>query len=266
MADISEMRPWIAETPGERLFLLAYNLVNTTTSKSFNDQSWVASAIGLNEFMRLSATMELTHRCINVSVESLTVNQHCTVEVIRRNLRSSIELYLIDSILDLFAEQSRLAGLAYIGRKLTDGAKNSIHKNERSYCCWCGCSTMRSNKAGQHDAATIEHLWPEFLGGTSINENLIIACYSCNNARSHAFTWAWFPIQACTTDSSIPKTINLALALQRLMRVASGQTRYSQNPVSLKAAAKILKGAIPKVILQPNRRYTFFEIAKLSEE
>jgi HNH endonuclease len=270
MASISEIKPWATETPGERLFLLAYDLIRNTMPPPLADQSWAVSAAGLSEFMRLTAAMELTHRCLNAAVMSLTVNRHCSTETIRRDLRSSVELYEADSVLSPLAEQSRLAGIAYVDQKLSIGRKNLTHKQEKPYCCWCGRHTSRSKQMSAPDFATVEHLWPEFLGGTSIEENLTIACYSCNCARQHAFTWAWFALQACNVEldanASLPKQIYLALALHRLMRVASGQTRISRTQVSLKDAAKMLRGAIPSVTLQPSRRYTFFEIFHLSSD
>jgi len=270
MAAFGEIRPWETETPGERLFLLSYGLVRTRLPPLADNQSYVVSAVGLSEFVRLAAAMELTHRCINAAVEALRANPHCSTETIRRDLRSSVELYAVDTVLDPLAEQSRLAALACIERKLTEGKRNQTHKQEKPYCCWCGRHTSRGKKPSEPDTATIEHLWPEYLGGTSIEENLTIACKSCNSARQHAFTWAWFAVQACNekldANNLLPRQVYLALGLHRLMRVASGQTRVARSPVSLKEAAKILRGAIPLVHLQPGRRYTFFEILQLAQE
>lgn len=271
MAAIGEIRPWKTETPGERLFLLVYELTKDSLAPRQSDQSWIVSATGLREFTRLVAAMELMHRCLNVAVESIQANPHCSPAAIRRDLRSSVELYVGDAILGPISEQSRLAAIAYLEQKLSNGKKNLTHRQERPYCCWCGKHTSRAKSATLGaDIATVEHLWPEYLGGTSIEENLTIACKACNSARQHAFTWAWFALQACNEEldshNSLPRHIYLALALHRLIRVASGQTRIARNPVSLKEASKILQGAIPKVDLQPNRRYTFFEIVQLSME
>jgi hypothetical protein len=108
------------------------------------------------------------------------------------------------------------------------------------------------------------------LGGTSDLENLTIACEGCNKLRQHAFTWAWFALQAMNekldSNDKLPGPIMLALGLHRLLRVAGGRTKMSRTPVSLKQAAKILRGAIPKITLHKDKRYTFFEILQMSTE
>jgi hypothetical protein len=264
MATFGEIRPWQTETPGERLFLLAYDLAKSGVPALVTEQPWIVSGQGLNEFLRLVVAMELTHRCMNATMEVVETNPHVSVDAVMRELRGSVQLYGSERVLGPIAEQSRLAALAYLDRKLTEGRKNATHREERQYCCWCGTYTSRGV------GASVEHLWPEFLGGTSIAENLTIACQECNSARQHAFTWAWFGLQACNekvdANGRLPREIYLALALHRLIRVASGQTKMSRTPTSLKSASKILKGAIPQVSLQLDRRYTFFEILQISTE
>lgn len=270
MAAFGEIQPWQTETPGERLFLLAYGLAKSGVPVSLAEQPWMVSGQGLTEFLRLVVAMELTHRCLNASIEVVEANPGASSDAVMRELRGSVQLYGSGRVLGPITEQSRLAALAYVDRRLTDGRKNTTHREERQYCCWCGAHTSRGSSASNTDQATVEHLWPEFLGGTSIAENLTIACKDCNLARQHAFTWAWFGLQACNekldANGRLPRPIYLALALHRLIRVASGQTKLSRNPISLKDASKILKGAMPQVSLHPDRRYTFFEILQMSTE
>ena len=270
MAVFSEIQPWQTETPGERLFLLAYGLAKSVIPTSLAEIPWVVSGQGISEFLRLVVAMELTHRCLNAAVEVIEANPDASSDAVMRELRDSVQLYGSNRALGPITEQSRLAALAYVNRKLTDGRKKATHRDERQYCCWCGTHTSRRSGGLQTDRGTVEHLWPEFLGGTSIPENLTIACKDCNSARQHAFTWAWFGLQACNekidSDRGLPRSIYLALALHRLIRVASGQTRLSRSLISLKDASKILKGAMPQVSLRSDRRYTFFEILQMSTE
>jgi 5-methylcytosine-specific restriction endonuclease McrA len=270
MAVLGEIRPWHTETPGERLFLLAYDLAKSGLPISPTEQPWIVSVQGLSEFLRLVVAMELTHRCLNSTVEVIEANPTASSDAVMRELRRSVQLYGSNRVLGPIAEQSRLAAIASVNRTLTDGRKNTTHRDERQYCCWCGTHTSRRPDGSQTYQATIEHLWPEFLGGTSVAENLTIACKECNSARQHAFTWAWFGLQACNEkldgNGRLPRPIYLALALNRLIRVASGQTKLSKVALSLKGASKILKGAMPQVTLRKDRRYTFFEILQMSKE
>jgi len=271
MAAIGEIGPWVTETPGERLFLIAYDLVQDVGSTISFSNSWIVSTDGFGEFIRLVAAMELTHRCLNVAVEKNRTNQGGSVESIIRELRSiDVGQGVPNSVLRMLSEAARLAADAYVHQKLTDGQKNRTHKNEKPRCCWCGVHTARGKNNSNDDTATVEHLWPEYLGGTSVEENLTIACKACNTARQHAFTWAWFGLQSCNEEldknNRLPRHIYLALALYRLMRVAAGKTKISRDIISLKKASTMLRGAVPDVVLQPNRRYTFFEILSLSME
>jgi hypothetical protein len=271
MGAFGAIQPWQTETPGERLFLLAYELAKSAVPTPLSEQSWMVSGQGLAEFLRLVTAMELTHRCLNVALEILQASPSASPDAVMRELRGSVQLFGSDGALSPVAEQSRLAALAYLDRNLSTGRKNSTHRDEKQYCCWCGTHTTRRPGGGSHaDQATVEHLWPEFLGGTSDAENLTIACKDCNSARQHAFTWAWFGMQACNemldANGRLPRPVYLALALHRLILVASGQTRMSRTPTSLKGASRILKGAIPQVSLQKDRRYTFFEILQMSKE
>lgn len=270
MAEVGEITPWQTETPGERLFLIAYNIVKATAQPSIAEQTWMVSSNGLAEFFRLAVAMELTHRCLNASVDVMQARPSASAEAVLRELRTSVQLYGTGRSIGEVAEQSRLAAIAYIERKLPDGRKNAIHREGRHYCCWCGTYTSRGHGSETSDQATIEHLWPEFLGGTSVLENLTIACKNCNTDRQHAFTWAWFALQAMNekldSNGNLPRPIKLALGLHRLLRVAGGQTKFSRTPVSLKNASNILKGAIPKISLRKDKRYTFFEILQMTTD
>ncbi|HEV2610163.1 MAG TPA: HNH endonuclease [Noviherbaspirillum sp.] len=268
MASIAGIKPWFTQTPGENLFLFAYELVFSTVSVIDVNQPWVYSTTGINEFTRLTVTMELVHRCMNSGVALLSTNPTLPVSRIESELRNTLQVAARHGNLRKLAELTRLASIAYIERKLPDGLANDTHKKSRPNCCWCGRPTSRAKNAPKGERSTVEHLWPEFLGGESAPYNLTIACDACNSARQHAFNWAWFAIQAISEklddNGSLPKQIKLAIGLHRLMKVASGQTRYSKEVITLKEAAERLKVVIPEIKLVKNQRYTFLEILEYS--
>lgn len=269
MATFSSIARWIPETDGERLFLGIYHFVAPSVPQLFENQSWIVSPLGMTELTRLMAAMELTHRCMNEAVELYEVNPGASVDALVFRLRMSVGLHQRAETLSI-AQSARLGALAYINRDLKPARVDEIHREGRKICCWCGTTTLRGKKTPPHSKATIEHLWPEFLGGTSSPENLAIACQECNSTRQHAFNWAWFSTQAFNEkldrNGAVPREILLALALHRLIKVASGQTPLSSVRTTLKGAALMLKGAFPKIDLQKNKRYTFFEILNSSVE
>lgn len=269
MASFSELHPWDPETPGERLFLALYDLVREDVPDLFVGRDWFVSVNGLSEFLRLTAAMELTHRCLNAVGEHLQVSPSAPVSAILQLLRSSVEMYGHGPTTLRIAELTLQAGLAALEKHFTPHRIDKIHR-ESSRCCWCGKAVSRKQGTAEGSIATIEHLWPVFLGGSSSQANAAVACDSCNGARQHAFSWAWFAVQGFNEkldkNQNLPRNVRLALALHRLMRVASGRTRVSRTAVSLKTAAQMLKVVEPKVQLEQDRRYTFFELIQFSEE
>lgn len=264
MAELSSIALWIPETDGERLFLSIYQFVAPSVPSLFSGQSWVVSSEGLTELCRLTAAMELTHRCLNVAVELYELNPCASIDALIHRLRLTVGLHQMPEATVQIAQSARLAALAYTARGLTPARIKDAHRLGPKWCCWCATPTSRKKDTPPHSKATIEHLWPEFLGGTSALENLAVACADCNTRRQHAFNWAWFPAQAVNEkvdiNGSLPRELLLSLALHRLIKVASGQSLISTGRSSLKDAALLLKGAIPKLNLDRGSRYTFFEI------
>ncbi len=270
MAVVCSVAGWVPETDGERLFMDVYRVVAPTVPDLLASHSWVVSPAGVAELCRLSVSMELTHRCLNAGVALYGVNECASVESLVYRLRMQVGLNLSSDSLVRIAQISRLASLAYLNRKLTKARIGEVHRAGSKNCCWCGIPTSRKRGTPTHEKATVEHLWPEFLGGTSAPENLTIACGECNTARQHAFTWAWFPTQAVNEKldehGKLPREIRLALALHRLIKVASGQTAFSSRRMSLKDASNLIKPAMPSLSLDAGVRYTFFEILQNATE
>jgi hypothetical protein len=270
MAEITNLKPWATSTVGESLFLFAYNLVASTLIRPEHELSWLNSSLGMNEFFRLTSTMEIVHRCLNTAVPLIKITPDISSVKIAGELQTTLQTRSINGSTLKLAELTRLSALAYVNRNLPEGLANSIHKTSKKLCCWCGKNTSRLKSSVDADKATVEHLWPEFLGGESIEANLIIACGACNSARQHAYNWAWFGVQACNekldSNKSLPRDIKLSVGLHRLMKVASGQTRYSNEIITLKDAAIRLQAVIPSISLVEDTRYTFLEILNNSKE
>ena len=54
-------------------------------------------------------------------------------------------------------------------------------------CYWCGKSLVRAKDASgiqNHDTATVDHIVPLRRGGKSNDDNLVGACYGCNQRRA----------------------------------------------------------------------------------
>jgi hypothetical protein len=58
------------------------------------------------------------------------------------------------------------------------------------------CSSMLSPSAPQdsNDHLTLEHLWPQSIGGDSIEDNLLPACKKCQIITKDTISWEWLNI------------------------------------------------------------------------
>lgn len=271
MASVGELLPWETSTPGERLFLVLYEFVRARAPRYKDEHAWVFSNDGMREFFRLVMTLELTHRCMNSAVDAVeSLGSAASAAKLFALIRTDLGVYDSETALRQISELALRAAEAYVGRKLTNGKRNTAHKESTGWCCWCATPTSTAKSTPDAHRATVEHIWPEFLGGTSDTTNLTIACKPCNSARQHAFSWAWFGLQSCNerldVNLRLPRSVTLPLALYRLMRVASGQTRLTPHSLTLKDALLRLKGAIPSLRLSKDRRYTFFELLTLTSD
>lgn len=69
------------------------------------------------------------------------------------------------------------------------GRKKARQKllQDRPYCWWCGedftVSPTNNWRSWPNNFPTIEHLLPRSEGGTEDYDNLVLACFRCNNTR-----------------------------------------------------------------------------------
>jgi len=67
------------------------------------------------------------------------------------------------------------------GRRMT-----ALLRRDGDRCHYCGVKTFGDGEVGQAhpDRRTVEHLLAKSGGGNNRLENLVIACFACNNARA----------------------------------------------------------------------------------
>lgn len=272
MAILAPIESWKTTTPGEEVFLLNYVRVKTEIPADIlTEQTWIVNAPGWVEFLRLTAAMELTHRCINTGVELLEEVPEATANNVLHRLSMLIGLPRSGNESMRLAQSTLFAARSSMRSSAPNGVIQAVYRQWGPKCCWCGRHTS-STASGDEPSHSIEHIWPKSLGGSFVEENLAVACKKCNNKRGHAFTWAWFPVQAMW-DERRPVTadrteaMDYALALHRIMKVASGRTDHSSAKTTLKRAAQILKASIPSVpSAASSKRLTFFELLDTASE
>lgn len=61
----------------------------------------------------------------------------------------------------------------------------AIFRRDGGCCVYCGIATYRLQKglSRSPNLATLDHVVPRSMGGPLTQENLVLACQACNNAR-----------------------------------------------------------------------------------
>lgn len=72
--------------------------------------------------------------------------------------------------------------------------KAVVGKHGIANCYLCNAEIFEDRESEAADCLTLEHLWPQSMGGDSIEENLVPACQSCQNDTKDTLSWEWLNI------------------------------------------------------------------------
>ena len=80
--------------------------------------------------------------------------------------------------------------------------------------------------ADDHQAFTVDHVWPRAYGGSPDYENLLGACRSCNGTKASEPSWAMYPIQSYVAGyevqnlETMPKVMRFAVQARAVKQLA----------------------------------------------
>lgn len=252
-------------TYGEELFLNLYDDLGahvTVTGPHDIGMEFLVDQVGFQSFSRLVVTFEVFLRCVRsakmVFGEQPGAPANRFAQVVRRDIDLPPRLLQNSA----FAER-----LKQVGRIVFDKGRNKLiernaTRDEPPHCYLCGVALTEDGGNAQR---SIEHVWPQSLGGQTVEANLMLACKDCNSERGHMSTWAVGPVQSTfftysTKNPANPeKPLRFSLALARLMDAARPTDKRS-SPLTLRDAARKIRPAVPKLDLIPDRPYLYFEL------
>lgn len=283
---------WIPSTDGEEFFQELYEVLGkpiTVDHPQQTDFEYLVTPTAFAESVRLAATVDVALRCIRTGREMLSGSQ-VTWKAMGKALRNEV------GIPPILSDNARFCQLAVQTSEIAQ-AKPRDKVNEAKLraggqrkCYLCGALLRMNGNEGK--SFSVEHVWPQSMGGDSRLENLLPACTDCNSRRQHQVSWATGPVfstwlkspipvdpdgYAISADSSASKYkpknetasnhLWVSLALSRIAAVASGEpwagNRYGGRRMTLKAAAMAM-GAVRTVVEFPpgtaGKRLTFFEL------
>lgn len=282
---------WVPSTAGEEFFLALYEVLGkpiTVDHPEQNDLEYLVSPAAFAESVRLAATVDVTLRCIRTGKEMLDGSK-VAWKAMGKALRTEV------GIPPILSDNTRFCQLAIQTSEIAQ-AKPRSKENEAKLRaggerkCYL-CDSVLNMNGNEGRPFSVEHVWPQSMGGDSRLENLLPACTDCNSKRQHQVSWATGPVFSTWLKSPVPvdnqgyaitvdpkcksKPKNetasnhlwVSLALSRITAVASGEpwagNRYGGRPMTLKDAAMAI-GALRTVVEFPpgtaGKRFTFFEL------
>ena len=111
-------------------------------------------------------------------------------------------------------------------KDITDGTYHRVRghaSREMAFCYLCGVELNFGTKKA-NDSATVDHVWPKAYGGDPVDENLLVACFRCNNMKT-APSWAMYHIQSLVVGhidkiGELPKWTRLAIRTREARKTA----------------------------------------------
>jgi hypothetical protein len=176
-------------SPGQQLQILLKKMYSMDADKTSSFVSRIDTA--------LRSDGELVETIYNSTINYMTRRLITTARYLKRksesegasdrdfiyNLRNFLgnELSLpgdkIELILMLLRECVRVSE-----RELTRKTIKRI-RSQRGSCYICGI-VLNMDEENQYDSATVEHLWPNSIGGADKDYNLKLACKKCNESKA----------------------------------------------------------------------------------
>jgi ribosomal protein S14 len=85
-------------------------------------------------------------------------------------------------VFTLLFECARVSG-RNSSERLSRMKRTAIREGRDLRCYFCGIATnlVEDNK---HDSPTLDHVWPNSLGGTNSDPNFRVICFNCNNSKA----------------------------------------------------------------------------------
>lgn len=235
------------KTQGERLFLLlrdelleasGHGHIRWSNLGSLFDQ--VGGRPEFGDYLRGAAAIHVMRRLLRFweAERPITSQESQYVKKVASYIRDEVLSGLGDEYTFrlaravISAEKSCNQNISPSVRSRVVGGRHNIH------CYLCSAELRPSATQGQPGFLTLEHLWPQSVGGDSIEENLLPACARCQNITKDTLSWEWFSIHnvvlpanpSKSAIASVTRKGHFARHFLEAMRVAN------ENHLSLKEA------------------------------
>jgi 5-methylcytosine-specific restriction endonuclease McrA len=276
---------WNPSTPGEEVFLCLHRALGLTLSVSSSDEDrgvdldCLGSKEYFAEFVQLSATTDVFVRCIIASREvHHAMGSAAKPDDVKRSVKH-LDLPISVNRDRVFVERLFHAGkiASERSRRMSLPLQKAMVKDlANCYICGKKLIAKAASKDDKHAERTADHLWPLCFGGSTSAENLLPACFRCNNVRKSLLSWASGPVyntmwskgseSASQDQRPNPELeVTIPLALARLMDRASGHRKDAiKRTMTLKEAALELGPIRPELDYRDDKHYVFTDLLMMT--
>jgi len=191
------------KTQGERLFLLirdelleaaGHGHIRWSNLGRLFDQ--VGGREEFGDYLRGAAAIHLMRRLLRFweAERSITSQESQYVKKVASYIRDEMLTSLGDE------DTSRLARAVIAAekscyQKISPSVRSRVLAGRHQVRCYlCGTTLSPSATQGQPGFLTLEHVWPQSVGGDSVEENLLPACERCQDTTKDTMSWEWFNI------------------------------------------------------------------------
>lgn len=119
-----------------------------------------------------------------------------------------------------------------------------ILNGSKHYCVYC-------NKSIQNNKATLDHVYPQFLGGPTITNNLVPSCQNCNSEKSD-FTKDEFIEYLCLRHKNRQKAkeFRSIANLQKNVCISLTNMKFLMNGLAIKKFQRFMCNSLLWIFLQ----------------
>ncbi len=241
-------------------------VASTLTDLSGTEQfaSYIRGAIAIHAMRRI---LRLWDEVASEQPPIETMAVKIASRLIRREVFPSIGDDLINRLARTTIAAERVSRQS-IGKSVR---REVTPSNGHANCFLCG-TVLSAKQIDNHasDFFTLEHVWPQSLGGESVADNLLPACTTCQTAKGDAPSWESYNVHNLVMASKPSQSKLEEVSRSRRMRIARHTLHAidlcEQERLSLKQAFLRIGPMQPVVETQKsNVPLSFFDLRTQAE-
>lgn len=193
----------------------------------------------------------------------VTPDEGMYVRKIHRFIRSEVFIGLDDALTNQLARLV-VKAQAVSFRPVSRSVRDAVFGGRVILNCYL-CANPLDTRVPHGDPLfpTVEHIWPQSIGGDSVEKNLLPACHSCQDVTKDTMSWEWFnvhnlvlpPVPSATALGAVTKR---AKAAKHFMHAAD---LAQQEKITMKdALLKIGRIKEPLTYIDRSLPVTFFDL------